>query len=192
MKRTLLIAALLLIQIGAFAQDTSWTKSMSKIYGSKVEKHQQDEIAAQSESRMLCRFIGFKSFYEQGISDYLQSHEYTMDNAFQHGATVTYKLTKNGVYIGTKAPKVYITFTHSSADRILSGRLTGPFNTLAFLFLSYWPQDALFATEDQLKPGTTAVKHCYGDLISFKWNGATPYITITKDPNINVPVLSSN
>jgi hypothetical protein len=76
MKRTLLIAALLLIQIGAFAQDTSWTKSMSKIYGSKVEKHQQDEIAAQSESRMLCRFIGFKSFYEQGISDYLQSHEY--------------------------------------------------------------------------------------------------------------------
>jgi len=190
MKKILPIMALLLVQIGAFAQDTTWSKSMAKIYGRKAEKQQQDEIAAQSESRWLCRFIGFKSFYEQDISEYLQSHEYTLDNSFQHGATVTYVLSQNGVYMGTKVQKVVLTFNHDKADRIVSGRVNGLFESLAILFLHYWPQDAVFATEDELKPGTAAVKHCYGDLISFKWNGATPYITITKDPNMNVPVHS--
>ncbi|MHB8207775.1 hypothetical protein [Mucilaginibacter sp.] len=181
---TLMICAGLTAQ----AQDTTWTKSDTKIFGSKAEKMHQDMISNTSDNRMLCRFIGFKQFYDQSISMYLQSNQYSFDNAINKPGVNTYILTRNGVYVGTKPIKVYITFYHDKNERITSGKVKGSLATLAAIFLYYWPQDAVWNSTDQLKPGVVAIKHCYGDLISFKWVNNQPVITITKDSNMTVPV----
>jgi hypothetical protein len=186
--KTILIALLFCIALSAQAQDTTWTKSDNKIYGSKAEKNHQDMISHTSDNRFLCRFIGFKQFYDQGISDYLQSYGFSFVNSVFMNNVNTYILVKNGVYLGTKPVKVYIAFKHDSNDRIVSGNIKAPLITLAAIFLNYWPQDAIWRSTDQLKPGVVAVKHCYGDLISFKWINDQPIILVTKDPNLSVPV----
>jgi hypothetical protein len=184
----LLFTLLICAGLSAQAQDTTWTKSDTKIYGSKAEKLHQDMISHISDNRFLCRFVGFKQFYDQGISEYLQSYEYSFDDAVNKPGVNTYILTKNGMYVGSKPIKVYITFYHDKGERITSGRVKGPLVTLAAIFLNYWPQDAVWRSTDQLKPGVVAIKHCCGDLISFKWVNNQPVITITKDPNMIVPV----
>jgi hypothetical protein len=186
--KKLLLALIILTGLSAQSQDTTWTKSDTKIYGSKAEKLHQDMISHTSDNHFLCRFIGFKQFYDQGISEYLQSYEYSFDDAINKPGVNTYILTKNGVYLGTKPAKVYLTFYHDKNERITSGKVKGPLAALAAIFLYYWPQDAVWRSTDQLKPGVVAVKHCYGDLISFKWIDSQPVITITKDPNMTVPV----
>lgn len=189
MKKLILTTLLLFAVLGSFAQDTAWTKSDQKLFGSKAEEAHEDVISQQSESRFLSRFIGFKRYYGQNISAYLQARmDYSyVDSPNKPGYDITI-LSKNGVYFGEKAPKVIITFRVNKSDRILSGKIKGPFLTLASLFLNYWPQDPLFENAIQLQQGTAAVKHCYGDLISFKWIGGLPYIIIAKDPNISFPV----
>ncbi len=184
----LLFALMISAGLSAQAQDTTWTKSDIKTYGSKAEKLHQDMISHASDNRFLCRFVGFKQFYDQGISEYLQSYEYSFDDAVNKPGVNTYILTKNGVYVGSKPIKVYITFYHDKSERITSGRVKGPLATLAAIFLNYWPQDAVWRSTDQLKPGIVAIKHCYGDLVSFRWINNQPVITITNDPNITVPV----
>jgi hypothetical protein len=174
----------------AMSQDTTWTKSDAKIWGSKEEKKHQDLIGVQSNNRSLCRFIGFKEFYEQNISMWLQlNYGFSLDdsNNGKNGST-TYILTKNGVYLGTKPRKLFMTFNHDKDHRITSGKIVGSFNTLATIFIYYWPQDPVWASIETLKPGVAAAKHSYGDLISFKWINGQPLITITKDPNFIMPV----
>lgn len=170
------------------AQDTTWTKSDTKIYGSKAEKQQQEMISHTSDNHFLCRYIGFKQFYDQGISEFLQSNGYTFEDALNNPGVNTYILTKNGVYLGTKPGKVRITFFHDKDERITTGSVKGPLSTLAAIFLYYWPQDVTWRSAEQLKPGVVALKHSYGDLISFKWVSGQPVITITKDPSLSMPV----
>ena len=192
--KKLLLPLMICIGLSVQAQDTAWTKSDTKTYGSKAEKLHQDMISHTSDNHFLCRFIGFKQFYDQGISEYLQSYQYSLDDAINKPGVNTYILIKNGVYLGTKPAKIYITFYHDKNDRVTSGSVKAPLITLAAIFLNYWPQDAVWRSTDQLKPGVVAIKHCYGDLISFKWIDNQPVITITKDPNMTVPVsqIASN
>jgi len=187
--KKIVITLFLLPTFFAYSQDTIWTKSNTKIYGSKAEKQQQDMIANVSANHFLCRFIGFKQFYDQGISEFLQSNGYSFSDAINKPGTNVYILTRNGVYVGIKPAKVYITFYHDNSERITSGNVKGPLSTLAAIFLYYWPQDAIWRSSDQLKPGVSAIKHCYGDLISFKWVNNQPIILISKDPNVTLPVL---
>jgi len=137
--KKLLFALIMFAGLKANAQDTTWTKSKNEIYGSKSEKVYQDEMSKSSDNRFLCRFIGFKSFYDQGISDYLQSYEFSVDNAVNSNGLNTYILKKNGVYLGTKPVQVIISFKHDKHDRIISGSVKGPLPTLAAIFLNYWP-----------------------------------------------------
>ena len=186
--KKLLFALMMFAGLTAQAQDTTWTKSDTKTYGSKAEKLHEDMIRSGSDNHFLYRFIGFKQFYDQGISDFLQSYQFTFTDAINKPGFNTYILTKNGVYLGTGPVKIYITFYHDKEERITSGNVKGPLLTLAAIFLNYWPQDAIWRSTDQLKPGVVAIKHCYGDLISFTWVGNQPVIAITKDSNMTVPV----
>jgi len=172
------------------AQNVKWDKTDTKLYGTYAEKQHQDMIGNSSGNRFLCRFIGFKTFYIGNLSMYLQTQlSYSEDDLLEKPGIYTYVLSKKGVYMGNEKPKTLrIAINYNKDERITAGKVTGGFSDLAKLFLNYWPQDATFATEAQLKPGVAAVKHCYGDLISFKWNGTTPYISILKDPNMTVPV----
>lgn len=186
--RIILLIALSAFAITVKAQDSTWTKDQEKVYGSKLEKHQQDVIAMQSNNRSLCRFIGFKEFYEQNINEYLQLRGFALDDWKNTAAFNSYILSKKGVYFGSKIPKVSVVMYHDKDHRITSGKITGSFIYMANLFLNYWPQDPVFNNAGTLKPGVAAIKHCYGDLITFRNNGSACTISITKDPNIVLAV----
>ncbi|MDF2433425.1 MAG: hypothetical protein JWP44_3056, partial [Mucilaginibacter sp.] len=81
MKKLLLFSLIVCWRLTAQAQDTTWTKSDTKIYGSKAEKVHQDMISRTSGNRFLCSFIGFKQFYDQGISEFLQVNEFSFYDA---------------------------------------------------------------------------------------------------------------
>ena len=189
--KNLLLPIALFFCLSVNAQDTTWSKGMQYLSGSKTEKAHQDMIRQQSGNKFLCRIIGFKAFYEQNITSYLQlNREYALGNSNNGSAADVFLMTKK-VYIGNQPKAIKLVFLHTKDDRVTSGKITGPFIELANLFLRYWPQDPLFDNEAQLKPGVAAIKHSYGDLISFKWNAGVPYITITKDENISMPVTAS-
>lgn len=173
-------------------KDTTWDKSLGEVYGTKAEKHHEDLIGLQSDNRMLCRFIGFKQFYGQQLSVYMQARmDYGVDDFPTRPGYDVVVLSKSGIYMGTKPKKVIISFALNKDHRIVSGRVTGPFMPLAELFIRYWPQDPVWSYEAQLKPGVPAVKHCYGDLITFKWVNGKPEILITKDPSISFPIAQT-
>jgi hypothetical protein len=170
------------------AQDTTnWTKDKLETFGTKAEVIHQQSIRNQSDHHDLFRLIGFKQFYANGISSYIQADmDFTLND--NKGGDNVYVFEKNGVFMGVKQPRLIANYNISKDGRIVSARITGMFADLAKLFLTYWPQSADFAIAVQLKPGTAAVKHCYGDLISFKWIQGKPIIFITKDHNIAFPV----
>jgi hypothetical protein len=187
--RSLLLFGCLAISSTAFAQADKFAKENFKLYGSPVERAHQETIEKQSSRRYLTRLIGFKQYYLNELSAYIQQSGYTdQDAPFKPGMYIL-KFTKNGAYMGNaKPPKLTLTFSVDGDERIKQGTITGNFDALAMLFIRYWPMDAEWNTEVKLKPGVVAQKHSFGDLITFNWSGATPFIKVTKDPNINVPV----
>jgi hypothetical protein len=189
--KKLLPALLICLCTSAFGQDTTWTKTDAKLYGTKAEKVHQETIERQSWHHFLCRFIGFKQYYINDLTSYLQlQREYAVDdNAPDKPGYDIYVLSKKGVYIGNvKIPKMILTFAVNKEGRITSGRISGSFADMADLFLNYWPQDATYSSAVQLKPGVAAIKHAYGDLIAFTWVNNKPVITIKRDPDITLPV----
>jgi len=172
-------------------QDTSWTKNDAVLYGTKSEKVYQEAIENQSRHHFLCRYVGFKQYYVNDLTAYLQlNRNFTIDDTPEKPGYDVYVLSKNGVHIGNmKVPKMYLTFGVNKQGRITSGKISsGLIADMVDLFLNYWPQDATYASAEQLKPGVAAIKHCYGDLISFMWYDTKAVITITKDPDVNMPV----
>jgi len=178
---------LLCLALASKAQDTSkWTNDKLALFGTKAEVVHEQNIRNQSDSHYLFRLIGFKQFYANGLSAFIQSD---MDfTVLDTKASNVYLFEKNGVFIGNKPSKIKAVFALDNDGRIVSVKITALFGDLAKLFLTYWPQSADYAVVTQLKPGTAAVKHCYGDLISFKWVNGLPVIYVTKDPNISYPV----
>jgi hypothetical protein len=172
---------LLVILIGYHVSALSQTANSSK-------QRYQDSIGGQSDNRFLCRFIGFSEFYGQNISEYLQlKYDFSYSNSPEKKGFDIFILRKNGIYSTVKPPKVTISFAINKDGRITSGKITGDMFSLASLFLYYWPQSPDFNNMEQLNRGIVALKHCYGDLISFKRNGIGAIIKITKDPNIIMP-----
>lgn len=194
MKKVLLFVCLA-VSSAAFAQTDKFAKENFKLYGTPAERAHQEAIEKQSGSRYLTRLIGFKQYYLNELSTYIQQSGYTdQDAPFKPGMYIL-KFSKNGAYMGnTKPPKLTLTFSVDADERIKQGTITGSFNALAGLFINYWPMDAEWDTEVKLKPGVVAQKHSFGDLITFNWSGATPFIKVTKDPNVTIPVpaLASN
>ena len=188
--KTIFTTLLIIIGLSASAQDTTWTKSDTKLYGSKAEKAHQEMIAEQSANHFLCRYIGFTEYYTNKLTSYLQlKQDYSFDdNSPNVPGYVICILSKNGISTRFKFPKMVVRFSINKQRPITSGKITGSFNELVDLFLNYWPQDANYNSSAQFQPGVSAIKHCYGDLISFKWVNGKPQITITKDPNMTVPV----
>lgn len=163
-----------------------WTKADEELYGSQAEKVHQDMIERQS-GHFLVRIIGFKEYYTNEISSYVQMKGFKSEDTPEKKGSFNYIFSKG--YIGSqKAPKLRMTFAVNQNHRVTSGTITGSFFDLANLFLYYWPQSAEWWSQVQLKRGVVAQKHNFGELVTFNWNGATPFIKITKDPNISVPV----
>ncbi|MEO3407103.1 hypothetical protein AAFN85_24515 [Mucilaginibacter sp. CAU 1740] len=163
-----------------------WTKADEELYGSQAEKVHQDMIERQA-GYSLVRIIGFKEYYTNEISSYLQQNGYRLEDSPDRKGSFNYVFSPS--YIGTqKAPKLRMSFMVNQSHRVTSGTITGSLFDLASLFLYYWPQSAEWRTRAQLKRGVVAQKHNFGDLITFGWNGVTPVIRITKDPNISMPV----
>ncbi|WP_295714350.1 hypothetical protein [Mucilaginibacter sp.] len=176
--------------IAVSAQNENFAKQDEKMYGTPAEKAHQDDIARQSNNRFLSRLVGFKMYYADNLSTYLQMNmDYSLGDAPDSKGYFTEILTKKGVYIGKiKPPKMVLKFAIDKDERIKSGVINGRFADLANLFINYWPMSAEWNSEVQLKPGVAAQKHCFGDLITFNWVGATPFIKVTKDANISFPV----
>lgn len=188
--KKLLFIVLICNSLASFSQDTTWTKKQSETYGTSAEKALQDKIGVQSDNRFLRRFVGFKEFYTNEISAYLQlRQDFTLLSSPDVKDHIVFVLTKNGTYLGNDiVPKVRLSFALDRNDRVVSGRFTGDFVSLAELFIYYWPQYASCCTIEQLRSGVVAVKHSFGDLVAFKNVNGHAVITVTKDSNISFPV----
>ncbi|MDP9076281.1 MAG: hypothetical protein M3O71_02560 [Bacteroidota bacterium] len=185
--KTIFTLILIYCSISLKAQDSTFTKMDAKMYGTALEKSQQLAIENKSQSRFLCRFIGFKQYYIGELETYIQSNMgFNADDKspYKPGYLIDV-YTKKGVFTGVNPPKLKVTFSVDKDDRVKSVIIDSRFEYLAHLFISYWPQSADLMSEVQLKPGIIAQKHSFGDLITFNWNGNAPYIKITKDVNMS-------
>lgn len=191
--KNLITVVLLLCGFAGYSQDTTRLNKDTE-YGTLAERVHQESIERQSHGHYLCRLIGFKGYYLNKIATYLQVYkDFTLNDTPDKQGYFVYDFSKNMIYMGkVKPPKMILTFAVDKSERIKSGVINGRFNDLADLFINYWPMDAEWNSEMQLKRGVVAQKHSFGDLITFNWSGITPYIKVTKDPNISIPVPPLN
>lgn len=160
-----------------FAQDSTFTKAETKLYGSPKEKAEQVALR-QKAGYELYRLIGFKEYYANGIASFLQMNGYNLDDTKAAGNQTTFVFTPR-VGMG-KPPKLYFKYWVNTDKRITKVQLSGYPDALAKLFVFYWPTDAQWANVAQLKKGTVAKKMLIDEAITYNSKGGAPFIEVSK------------
>ncbi len=169
-----------------------WHPGDEQVYGTKEEKEYQEELSADSPNEFLCRHIGFKQFYTNNLSLFLETYEQfsVIDVKYTKQADGGLKevkiMDRNSMTpSGQVIPKIITTYNFDNKMRLSSVTLTGDLFFLVKLFLYYWPKGGIgWYYNEHLKTGVIGTNHYMGDLITFKWVGVIPYIIITQEPSI--------
>lgn len=177
MKRIILSICLLITCYAAFSQDTTWTKTDAKLYGTPKEKSEQNALWNKA-GYELYRLIGFKEYYANGLATYLQNNGYNMDETKDIKGGSLFVFSPR---IGTGTPpKLYFKYWVNADKRITKVVITGYPYGLASLFVSYWPTDVQWASTESLKKGVIASKMLVDETITYNNKGAAPFIEISK------------
>lgn len=175
------------------AYDTLVTKTIGGeeiVLGTQAEYKEQmgwSSSGKQYDNALLCRFIGFKSYWLFNLITYMDAKlNLTIDK------TSFDKKTNIAVY--TLAPhigngqekKTYIKAKINSDDRVVSLSISGNLYNMVYMFLWYWPSSGNVYSKDQFKKGKMFYKYVYLEKISFDWTGVDPVIKITKAKSINL------
>jgi len=159
----------------ADAQNHTWTKIYEQVYGS------EKEYAEQTALRKLMgydfyRLIGYKSYYTNGPSGFLQqARSFSMD-ASETGNRLIYKLSRKEKKGNTGS--FYFTYWLDKHDRVTKARFTGDKEDLAYLFLNYWPSNTDWTEPEQLQRGIIAEKDVLGEKVVFDYTSGKPFIEI--------------
>lgn len=177
MKR-ILLPILLFIASATYAQK-QWTATDEKVYGTQQEYNDQEAISKKVSHGNLYRLIGFKQYYANGLSLWLQERGYTSSEAPERPGHEVYIFKKN--YVGSVKPENIVMTLGLNNDRISSAKIDGSFADLAQLFLYYWPTSPDFADAAKLKPGVLAQKQLVNETITFNYKGKKPVIEISRN-----------
>ena len=177
MKKLLLSLLIIFFFFTTNAQKPAWSKVYEQVYGS--EKEYQDQRALRDNiGYELYRLIGFKSFYTNGPSSFLQQKQlFAMDAAESKGKMV-YTLSKKSNNF--RSEKLYLTYWLDENDRVTKARFKGEPAMLAYLFLNYWPGNTDWTEISQFKKGTVAEKRLLDEKIVFNYKGGSPFIEISR------------
>lgn len=172
MKKAILFLLLSSVAFIVKGQDQKWNKFYEQIYGSQSEY--QDQVALRnSRTYDFYRLIGFKSYYTNGPSGFLQQEKnLTMDARESHNKMI-YTLT--GKNVNGKKQKCHLIFRLNKDDRIQKAKITGSPDIIKFLFMSYWPAESSIV----LKEGEIKEKRMPGEKVVFNYTGKKPFIEIT-------------
>jgi len=167
---------LFLVPITAFAQDTThvnWPQPDEvsyKLFGSKKEYVEQNALMNNSDSKHLVRLIGFKPYWVNELSIFIQGMGFQSDADYSAtSSTWTWK---------TSTEHLTGKFILDKTGRITSGVITGTPSALIDLFVGYWETTLEFYSGKDLYRGKIADKHLIGELIVFNWRASQPFITI--------------
>ena len=177
MKKVFLSLLISLLFFSVNAQNTRWTKIYEQVYG--TEKEYRDQVTLRENiGYELYRIIGYKSFYTNGPSSFLQqTQKFSMDASESKGKMV-YTLTRKGE--NAKTDKFFLTYWLDENDRVVKARFTGSYPALAHLFLNYWPGNTDWTEPAQLKKGVIAEKNLFDEKIVFNYKASNPFIEIRK------------
>ena len=173
-----LTTLLLFTALATFAQDTAWTKGKAAVFGTQKEKHDQDALF-QRDGYEIYRLIGYKEYYANGISSYLQTHGYSLHDTRKVAGVGTEFVFDQQISMGHD-PQIYFKYWVNADKRITKVRITGYPYGLASLFVNYWPTDIQWTSTAQLRHGVIAKKMLIDERITFNYGGVEPFIEVTK------------
>jgi len=175
MKKVFISTILFLVFSAAVAQEQAWPKAYEQVYGTQQEYNGQTALRKMM-GYDFYRLIGFKSFYTNGPSGFLQqARNFSMD-ASESKNRLVYKLTKKDR--SGKSGRFYLTYWLDNDDRVTKARFSGDLQELAYLFLNYWPSNTDWTDAAQLKKGVLAEKEILGEKVIFNYKSSKPFIEI--------------
>jgi hypothetical protein len=160
------------------ADSTKWSKFEKDMFGTPAEKREQDAISNKA-GHELYRFIGYKWYYVDGLAGWLQMHGYSESDVRQPTKTLTQYIFMPKIHQGKVQP-VRMNISIGKNDRTTRVLLTGPFNALAKIFLTYWPTDPQFNDEVALKGSSVAQKMLIDEKITFHNSAGSCSIVVSK------------
>src|SRR5690606_27941688 len=176
-KTTVFFFLFLIITLPLSAQQKTWSKAHSQIYGTEQEYLEQVKLRTLM-GYDFYRLIGYKSFYTNGPSSFLQQAKAFSMNAFEDKSRLVYILSAGSGQRNDTG--VRLMYWLDEQDRVVKARFKGNKSDLAFLFLNYWPSSTDWTDESQLTKGVLAQKEVLGEQIEFNFQRGKPFIEVRK------------